>query len=360
MDDDAYYLNREDLVKFRTLWKAHKGKGPVRPRSDDRRRDPYQPPEVYLARTPSGGIPSNNSSGTGTASDDAPGCAQCRIYRIVEASGTASGDDSVQAIPGLEKTVYNFSGADILEEQWVLIVRDKFGQWYVPPNPPDVSVLHQCTNYDDLPTYPNLSAVISYSGSTRMEVANVQVNLHQDYLTKCYVVMGEVTAQIVPDSSADTLSFGDKIVLYLGLWYGEYDGSGTPAATSEPEWIEKIIGVYDSTFNTDTLQLGAYLFSGSIMTAFSQDMPVWSPDRDVAPEEGRYTGSNVTLVRMRVRAERLASTGRVYNLICGGGTTAAGTYLKSPDLKVFQMNKFSLSAESPGPAVAAVIDDPTP
>lgn len=124
MDDDAYYLNREDLVKFRTLWKAHKGKGPTRPRGDDRGRDPYQPPEVYVCRTPTGGIPALDSSGTGTASDDAPGSASCRVYRV---------DDDGELSPvssDLSRTVYNITGDDISGSTWVLAIRDKFGQWF--------------------------------------------------------------------------------------------------------------------------------------------------------------------------------------------------------------------------------------
>lgn len=91
-----------------------------------------QAPEAYLARTPPDGIPACEvgTTGTGTAAnsdplDDAPGVAYCDVYRTAD---DAAGRYPVP-VTGLAAKVYNWSPDAVAGDQWVIVVRDKFGQW---------------------------------------------------------------------------------------------------------------------------------------------------------------------------------------------------------------------------------------
>ncbi len=101
-----------------------------------------QSPEIYIARVPTGGIPAlsegpGTGSGSGTGpleiADDIPGEAECNIYRLLT---NDAGVPRLEGIDGLTRIVYNLCTVDIDEYQWVLVVKDKFGSWFVinPPN----------------------------------------------------------------------------------------------------------------------------------------------------------------------------------------------------------------------------------
>lgn len=93
------------------------------------------PSEVHVALTPSGGLPGMTldfqiggvgSTGTGTfGSGNTPGYAVCDVYKI-QLDGVTP--DLVSA--NLTKTVYNLHG-DIDGGEWVIIAKDKYGNWYV-------------------------------------------------------------------------------------------------------------------------------------------------------------------------------------------------------------------------------------
>lgn len=88
--------------------------------------DVPQAPEVYVARTPAGGIPALvEQAGTGIA--DQPGSATCRVYRLLPQAG----GKRLRPIPGLTKLVYNLSNSPIGAFRWVLVARDKLGDWFV-------------------------------------------------------------------------------------------------------------------------------------------------------------------------------------------------------------------------------------
>jgi hypothetical protein len=94
-------------------------------------------PDVYVARTPGTGIPAlrmdlDTGTGTlpvGTASafqGNTPGSAECNIYRALYTSTTPN------LMPiGITRTVLNLSTTAVGGNDWVLVIRDKFGQWYV-------------------------------------------------------------------------------------------------------------------------------------------------------------------------------------------------------------------------------------
>lgn len=88
------------------------------------RPEPHQAPEVYVARTPNGGIGGlQEQAGTGIA--DRPGYADCNLYKIVEVSGAPQ----MMPISGLFRRVYNLSHEAMGGRRWVAVSRDKFGNW---------------------------------------------------------------------------------------------------------------------------------------------------------------------------------------------------------------------------------------
>lgn len=75
-------------------------------------------PEVYVAKTPDGGIPAAT-----TADDEVtPGVAECDIYRLISGVFTP--------VEHLVRDVYNIFTTVIPADKWIVVERDKFGQWY--------------------------------------------------------------------------------------------------------------------------------------------------------------------------------------------------------------------------------------
>lgn len=102
----------------------------------------YLTPEVYVAKAPAGGIPKligawdDIDQGTGTGTNplffDQPGFAQnVQCYRAVLQTNSKGSYYDLQPISGLVKTVLNLSRTAVPGDSWILIERDKFGDWYV-------------------------------------------------------------------------------------------------------------------------------------------------------------------------------------------------------------------------------------
>ena len=85
----------------------------------------YQASHTYVARTPEGGIPALTEN-TEVLTDDAPGYADCTIWRISWDS------EELEPYTGLEKTVYNVSTTDVPENTWIVITKTKSGHWVTP------------------------------------------------------------------------------------------------------------------------------------------------------------------------------------------------------------------------------------
>lgn len=94
----------------------------------DKTWEDHQAPEVYVAKTPSGGIPAiaSGDAGTGTGGYDEPGSATCEIYCIDETDNTPDLRDI-----DLEQIVYNVSSTAVSGDTYVFVARDKFGHWIV-------------------------------------------------------------------------------------------------------------------------------------------------------------------------------------------------------------------------------------
>ena len=133
---EKYVLSEADLQVLRDVVDRERKRSatyPLRSRYDEtlpRGRD------VYIARVGEGGIPALGlSPGTGSGSDiyDAPGVTVCDVYQL-----TNSVDPPYFNLVYEDETVYNLSDATIEEHQWIVIIRDKFGNWLaLAPNDTD-------------------------------------------------------------------------------------------------------------------------------------------------------------------------------------------------------------------------------
>lgn len=134
MNDPAYYLSdkdRQDFLAMRDEWRRRTNGGGQGFHRKDHTAD--QTPDVFLARTPAGGIPATDVNGTGTTDDEVFGSATCTIYRLsISGSGTGTADDD-NLIEGVDQTrrVFNPSAEEIPADTWIIVSRDKFGVWWV-------------------------------------------------------------------------------------------------------------------------------------------------------------------------------------------------------------------------------------
>lgn len=128
---DMFYLTGEDVALFREMAQEFRARkkgmrdwgGPPKP---------PQAPEVYLAKVPPGGIPALSQSattGTGTDQplDDVAGEVECEIYQLDPETGEFG------RVGELTYIVHNLAPSAISANRtpWVLVVRDKFGEWFV-------------------------------------------------------------------------------------------------------------------------------------------------------------------------------------------------------------------------------------
>ncbi len=105
----AFFLSAEDVVVMRQVvdWfrKSHGELPQPEPISA------FQSPDVYIAKTPDGGIPARDG--------DTPGNAECDLYRI---------QDGELSSMGITRKIYNLSLA-IIEDEYISVMRTKGGAW---------------------------------------------------------------------------------------------------------------------------------------------------------------------------------------------------------------------------------------
>lgn len=127
----GYILSQADREALMRLFRRF---GLLRTNTENRphvESDVPPAPEIYVARTPAGGIPAivegTSITGTGTPATDTPGGADCDIYRV-----TLHGDvPELEQVPGLSRRVYNVAADLVMGDHWIVITREKFGQWVV-------------------------------------------------------------------------------------------------------------------------------------------------------------------------------------------------------------------------------------
>lgn len=125
----GYVLSENDREALKRFMDRTKG-GRINSGRDWEEENDHQAPEVYVARTPTGGIPQldeGSGVGTGTSATDSPGRANCDIYRVKRYGDVPELED----VPNFSKLVYNLAGDLIPGNQWVIVVRDKYGDWFV-------------------------------------------------------------------------------------------------------------------------------------------------------------------------------------------------------------------------------------
>lgn len=76
----------------------------------------HQAPEVYIAKA---------TDTVPAMSGEEPGIGPCEIYRIIPVTGL------VDRVGNLTYQVYNLSTTDVDADTWLVIQRDKFGQWVI-------------------------------------------------------------------------------------------------------------------------------------------------------------------------------------------------------------------------------------
>jgi hypothetical protein len=86
--------------------------------------------DIFVALAPIGGIPALQGFGD-------PGTALCQVYQVVQdtqlgtSSGTMTGSNLQVVDTITPQLVNNLAPSSIQENVWVLVVRDRFGQWFV-------------------------------------------------------------------------------------------------------------------------------------------------------------------------------------------------------------------------------------
>ena len=118
-------MDRQDRDHFLKMWKWFESKPPDQPLTDPKLHR-QQPPEVYIGRAPTGGIPALDQGGTGTSLDDSPQSAVCTLYAITDDGGTGTAELGDTQIT---RQVFNISDTDVPAGSWFLAIRDKFGRW---------------------------------------------------------------------------------------------------------------------------------------------------------------------------------------------------------------------------------------
>lgn len=122
-NDEVFYLDREDREQFVALVAEMKRRGGGKGVHHVSKDDDHLAPEVYVARTPSGGIPSLDANGTGTSDDDVPGSAVCTVYNINLST------EVLTPVTGFTRTVYNIHPIAVEGSTWIVVARDKYGRW---------------------------------------------------------------------------------------------------------------------------------------------------------------------------------------------------------------------------------------
>lgn len=169
MPEPFYRLNESDVRELRRVVsdsRVQRGQL-VRQRDDSLDHEEILPPEVYVAKTPAGGIAAMDVSSTLPV----PGYATCTIYRIIFAGIVPQ----LTVVGGLTKIVYNLALTALPADTWVKVSRDKYGQWYADASSGGSEMRVQ------------LTAVCFYDGSDTRDLNNCAtgIGLNCDPDTDC-------------------------------------------------------------------------------------------------------------------------------------------------------------------------------
>ncbi len=183
-------LSEEDAEVLRKIIRDIK----QHPRPQSRYREEReigQSPEVYVARTPAGGIAAiTEAPGTGTGDFDHAGYAECNVYKVVS-DGVLR---ELRQVDGLTRIVHNLSNDAVPGNSYVVIEKDKFGTWWVelvadnlvvgdttPPECPETTFKET-----DLRCETMTGTGTSQQGSLNLYRRDVIINVDGGCLTKSY------------------------------------------------------------------------------------------------------------------------------------------------------------------------------
>lgn len=127
MPDPLYGLTAADHEMLKHLiqqLRANPGILNTRNRPQIERERNTESSQVYVARTPTDGIPAVDLN-TGTSLDDEPGEAECDIYQISRYSNPVT----ISPTAANDRLVYNVSTSPIPGDTWIVIAKDAFGAW---------------------------------------------------------------------------------------------------------------------------------------------------------------------------------------------------------------------------------------
>lgn len=156
---DIVQFSEADLHVMRDLlawWRRQPGnvpgkRGPERP--------PPKAPDVYVALTPSAGIPPlTDVPGTGTLVHEEPGSASCAIYRLDDDTG------ELFAAVDVTRTVYNLAESAIDGGIFIPVWRDKWGAWLAQPSG-DGSFFAQIGNRTEVQEVGTSTSFTPYAGT---------------------------------------------------------------------------------------------------------------------------------------------------------------------------------------------------
>lgn len=140
----SYTLTAADVAILREIVHRHKSLVEM-----GRAKDPEEPmlqaSDVYVAYVPADGIPALEGASTGTGTGEVipnPGYADCDLYKVSEADNPPV----LVPITGKSKRVYNVSPEAIGGDQWMVVIKDKFGIWFAPPVSGGTGTGGGCTN----------------------------------------------------------------------------------------------------------------------------------------------------------------------------------------------------------------------
>lgn len=128
MAEPLFGLTAQDHEILRHLIQWYRTQSPIlntRNRPQIERERNSEAPQLYIARTPTDGIPSNSSNDVGSPSDDEPGSAECEIYQVLRYNNPVT----VSPTAANDKTVYNIGNDSIPGDTWIIVARDAFGSW---------------------------------------------------------------------------------------------------------------------------------------------------------------------------------------------------------------------------------------
>lgn len=129
MAEKGYVLTESDVAVLRELVDRERRRPPARTRGASQEEPDSFAPEVYVVRSPAGGIPGLSEEVVGTSSyellDDTLTGVECEVYRL------NYNTDQMETSGAGTILVHNLSLFDVEGDTWTLVARDKFGSWFV-------------------------------------------------------------------------------------------------------------------------------------------------------------------------------------------------------------------------------------